>query len=84
MGAGPEGRARLRGGAERGAAAAEAEEPRVSDPNLKEKILRCPREHRGDCELVPLEKDAPLDDNCQRGAVVPRQPGPGAEICVLH
>ena len=48
----------------------------------KEKILRCPREHRGDCELVPLEKEAPLvDDNCQRGCGTTSA---GAEICVLH
>ena len=26
-------------------------------------------EHRGDGELGPLEKEAPLDDNCQWGAV---------------
>ena len=55
---------------------------RIGDgSNLKEKILRCPREHRGDCELVPLEKEAPLDDNCQRGCGTTSA---GAEICVLH
>ena len=54
---------------------------RIGDgSNLKEKILRCPREHRGDCELVPLEKEAPLDDNCQRGCGTTSA---GAEICVL-
>ena len=44
---------------------------RIGDgSNLKEEILGCPREHRGDGELGPLEKEAPLDDNCQ-WAVVP-------------
>ena len=34
-------------------------------------------------ELVPLEKEAPLDDNwnCQRGCGTTSA---GAEICVLH
>ena len=46
---------------------------------VKDKVTR--KDSAGDCELVPLEKEAPLDDNCQRGCGTMSA---RAEICVLH
>ena len=57
---------------------------RIGDgSNLKEEILGCPREHRGDGELGgPLEKEGPLDDNCQ-WLWYPRQRGAHA-FTIFH
>ena len=57
---------------------------RIGDgSNLKEEILGCPREHRGEGEPGPLEKEAPLDDICQWGCA-PGQPQSGSSQELLH